>query len=163
SGWRVAALLIFGLISGAQQSFSQTTTGDILGTVSDSSGALLPGAQVVIENLGTHETRSVETGASGDFVFTLLSPGHYSVAVDARASKHFAFADLTLGAGDRPRVTASMQLGQQSEIIEVTAQPPALQADSSTLSDTLAEKSVQDLPVNGRNVTRLIQLTAGAN
>ncbi|HEY1947756.1 MAG TPA: TonB-dependent receptor [Bryobacteraceae bacterium] len=158
----IAALLLAFFI-GRQTASAQATTGDILGTVTDGSGASVAGAKVVIENLGTHETRSAQTGAAGEFVFTLLSTGHYSVNVDATGFKHFSVGDLTLGSGDRARVTALMQIGQQSQTVEVTAQPPALQADSSTLSDTLAEKSVQDLPVNGRNVTRLVQLTAGAN
>ena len=70
SGWRLAAIILLGLVTTLQPLFSQATTGDILGSVSDSSGATLPGARVVIENLGTHESRSVETSNSGEFVFT---------------------------------------------------------------------------------------------
>jgi hypothetical protein len=157
------AALAFALLIGSQSAFAQATTGDILGSVTDSTGASVTGAKVVIENLGTHESRTAQTGGTGDFVFTTLSTGHYSVNIDAPGFKHFSVGDVTLGSGDRARVNALMQIGQQSETVEVTAQPPALQADSSTLSDTLAEKSVQDLPVNGRNVTRLVQLTAGTN
>ena len=168
NSWRrlrlaVAAVFVFGWLSGGVTVFAQATSGDILGTATDSSGASVAGAHVVVENLGTHESRSAQTSSGGDFTFTLLSPGHYSVTIDAAGFKRFSVSDLSLGSGDRARVTASMQIGQQSEIVEVSAQPPPLQADSSTLSDTLAEKSVQDLPVNGRNVTRLVQLTAGAN
>jgi len=161
----LAVISVFALafLIGRHAAFAQATTGDILGTVTDGSGASVSGAKVVIENLGTHETRTAQTGSGGDFVFTTLSTGHYSVNIDFSGFKRYSVADLTLGSGDRARVTALMQIGQQSEMVEVSAQPPALQADSSTLSDTLAEKSVQDLPVNGRNVTRLVQLTAGAN
>jgi len=153
-----AALACFCLPVRAQQ-----TTADVVGTVQDSSGAVVAGANVTIENHGTNEVRSSQTNPQGEYIFTLLPIGHYTVKVDAPGFKSFIVPDLALAAGDRARVDAALQLGQQSETIEVTAQPAALQTDSSILQDTVTEKAVQDLPVNGRNFVTLAQVTAGAN
>jgi hypothetical protein len=103
------------------------------------------------------------TGQAGEYVFTLLPAGHYKLNVAASGFKGFIVSDFALAAGDRARVDARMDIGQSSQSVEVTATPPALQAESSTISSTVTEMSVQDLPLNGRNFISLVQLTPGAN
>lgn len=143
---------------------AQVTTADILGTVTDSSGAVVAGAKVNVVSLGTKVTRTVETSGSGDYVFNLLQPGRYSVHIEALRFKAFDVSEVSAGAGDRVRVDAKMQVGQTSESVTVSAEVvPALQTDSSTVQDVVTEKSVQDLPLNGRNLTSLVQITAGVN
>ncbi len=146
-----------------KQVWAQVTTADIVGTVTDSSGAVVPNANITIESLATHETRTAQSGGSGDYVFNLLPPGQYSVAVEAPGFKTFRIPSLTLAAGDRARADAQMQVGQTSQTTEVTAQTPALQTDSSTLSNVVTDRAVQDLPLNGRNYITLVQDTPGAN
>lgn len=142
---------------------AQVTTADVVGTVTDSSGAVLAGAKVVIENLGTGVAQTAVTNETGNYVLTLLPAGRYKLDVAVTGFKRFSVPELIVGAGDRARVDAHMSLGEATESVEVTAQPPALQGDSSTLSEIVTEQSVQDLPLNGRNITNLVQLTAGAN
>ena len=140
---------------------AQVTTADIVGRVTDSSGAVLPGATVTIENLATHDVRTAPTNETGDYLFNLLPIGTYTVNVELQG-----FASQTtrvvLSTGDRVRFDPKLQLGQVQESVLVTAESPLLQTDTATVSALVSEKAVQDLPVSGRNVVRLVQLVPGA-
>ncbi len=157
------AVLATLFLGGAGMAHAQLTTADILGTVTDATGAVVPNAQVTAKNLATGETRNVTTGASGDYTFSLLQPGHYSVTVTASGFKVSNTTDLAIEAGDRARNDAHLQLGASSETINVEAQTPLLQAESATVSSTVTAQAVQDLPLNGRNYVQLVQLVPGAN
>jgi Carboxypeptidase regulatory-like domain/TonB dependent receptor len=160
---RRAALLFVLLLVASLPALGQLTTADILGTVTDASGAVIPNAQVTITNQGTQEKRTTTSNASGDYLFSLLPPGHYSVQVKEEGFKSFNTNDLAIEAGDRARADAHMDLGSTDQIVTVEATTPLLQADSATVSSTVTEKAVQDLPLNGRNFVQLVQLVPGAN
>jgi len=142
---------------------AQLTTADILGTVTDPSGASVPAASVTLTNLGTNEARTVQSNGSGDYTFTLLPVGHYSVSVKATGFQQSITKDLAVEAGDRARADVHLQVGSTSSFVEVTATTPLLQADSATVSSTVTAKAVQDLPLNGRNFVQLVQIVPGAN
>ncbi len=142
---------------------AQVTTADVVGTVHDSTGAVIADAKVAITNLGTGLTRTAQSGASGDFVINSLPPGAYSVKIEAPSFKTYNVSTLTLASGDRTRIDAAMQAGQTTETVEVTTATPLLQTDSSTLSSTITSQAVQDLPLNGRNFVQLAQQVPGAN
>jgi hypothetical protein len=142
---------------------AQVTTADIVGKVTDSTGAVVPGAQVAVTNLGTNIARSVTGNETGDYVVNLLAVGRYSVRIEVPGFKVFTVAELTLVAGDRVRVDARMEVGQTSEAVSITAELPALQTDSSTLGTAITSKLVQDLPLNGRNYVQLAQLVPGVS
>ena len=142
---------------------AQLTTADILGTVTDASGAVVPGAAVVLTNTGTNETRTAATNASGEYTFSLLPVGHYSVSVKAAGFEASITKDLPVEAGDRARNDVHLTIGSEATVVEVTASTPLLQADSATVSSTVTAQSVQDLPLNGRNFVQLVQLVPGAN
>src|SRR3979490_179034 len=143
--------------------FSQLTTADIVGTVTDATGAVIPNAAVVITNLGTNAKRTSQTNGSGDYTFTLLPVGHYSISVKAGGFQESLNKDLSVEAGDRARADVRLQTGSETTTIEVTASTPLLQADSATVSSTVTAKAVQDLPLNGRNFVQLVDLVPGAN
>jgi hypothetical protein len=143
--------------------FSQLTTADILGTVTDATGAVVPNAAVVLTNLGTNEKRTAASNGSGDYNFTLLPVGHYSIAVNAKGFEASITKDLSVEAGDRARADVHLRAGAETTIVEVTASTPLLQADSATVSSTVTAQAVQDLPLNGRNFVQLVQLVPGAN
>src|SRR3984957_5768268 len=143
--------------------FAQLTTADILGTVTDATGAVVPNATVVLTNLGTNEKRTTVSNASGDYSFNLLPVGHYSVSVKAAGFQASITRDLDVLAGDRARNDVHLLTGSQDTVVEVTASTPLLQADNATVSSTVTAKAVQDLPLNGRNFVQLVALTPGAN
>jgi hypothetical protein len=140
---------------------AQVTTADIVGRVTDASGAVLPGVTVTVENLATRETRVAPTSATGDYAFTLLPIGRYAVKIELPGFASQT-ASAVLAAGDRARIDVKLQVGAVSENVTVVAESPLVQTDSSTLSSLVTEKAVQDLPVNGRNFVRLVQLVPGA-
>jgi hypothetical protein len=160
---RNSALLLVFLFFFESAGFCQLTTADILGTVTDATGAIVPNAEVTLINLGTNEKRTTQSNGSGDYSFTLLPVGHYSIAVKAGGFQASITKDLSVEAGDRARNDVHLKTGSENTIIEVTASTPLLQADSATVSSTVTAKAVQDLPLNGRNFVQLVQLVPGAN
>ena len=160
---RQPVLLLTMLFLMSSAAFCQLTTADILGAVTDSTGAVVPNAAVVLTNIGTNEKRTATTNSSGEYSFNLLPVGHYSIEVKAGGFQAAITKDLAVEAGDRARNDVHLTLGSESTIVEVTASTPLLQADSATISSTVTAKAVQDLPLNGRNFVQLVALVPGAN
>jgi hypothetical protein len=158
-GIRQLALVLVALVDVPM--FAQGTA-DIVGTVTDNSGGVLAGAKVAAKNLDTGLTRAAETNSAGDYSFTLLPVGTYSVTVEIVGFKTFTNQRLALATGDRTRVDAQMQVGEVTQTLEIEAQAVALQTDSSTVGALVTTRAVEDLPVNGRNFIRLVQLAPGA-
>ena len=157
----LAALVLIGLFS--LPLHSQVITGDILGTVTDPNGAVVPNAKVSVRNLGTQTIRTTLTSANGDYSISLLPPGHYSVSVEATSFKKYDVADITLAAGDHARIDATLNLGAASETVEVESAAPLLQTDSSSVGSLIPENTVQDIPLNGRNLTNLVTQQVGVS
>jgi hypothetical protein len=141
---------------------AQVTTADILGTVTDSAGADVPGAKVAVTNLDTGVARDQVTVGNGAFAFTTLPVGHYDVKVTMTGFKTWQATDVTLAVGDRLRLSPSLEVGAVTETVEVVGQTPALQTDSSSVGTLIGATSVENLPLNGRNFVTLVQLAAGA-
>ena len=140
----------------------QVNTGAVVGTLTDVSGAVMPDAKVTIRNRAMGVSRAVPTGKTGEYSFSLLQPGTYEVTIEAKGFRTFVTENLHLSAGDRLRVDARMEIGIASESTLVSAEAaPDLQTDSSTITTLITTQSVADLPLNGRNLTNLVQLSAG--
>ena len=142
---------------------AQVATGDILGTVFDATGSIVPGASVRLENIGTREVRTFSTGSDGGFVFSAVQPGTYSVTIASPSFKTFIESNVLLAAANRIRVNANLQAGGAEEHVEVTATPSSLQTDDTTVGSTITEKTLLDAPTVGRNYISLIQVQAGVN
>jgi outer membrane receptor protein involved in Fe transport len=142
---------------------AQLNTADVTGTVTDHTGAAVTSAQVTIKNLGTNQARAAVTNEAGNYAFTFLSPGRYSVRIEAPGFKVFDVRELILAGGDHGRADATLQLGATSETVEVVSQTPLLQADTSQLSSTITEEAVENLPIASRNLTELVFLAPGVN
>jgi len=141
----------------------QETSADVLGTVSDPSGAVVPGATVKLTNLGTQITQASTSNSVGDYLFTLLTPGKYSLSVTAPGFKTVVIPAIMLAAGDRNRENAVLASGTASDTVTVTADVSLLQRETSSLTSVVTEQPVQDLPLNGRNVINLVQIQPGVN
>jgi hypothetical protein len=159
-----AGLLLFLVVLvGSVGLWAQSTTAEILGTVTEQTGAVLAGATVKVTSLATGEVRTTTSDDHGNYVVNSLLPARYKIEITVRGFKTFSVPNLLAAAGDRARVDASLITGEVTETVEVEAATPLLQTDSATLATTVVEKSVQDLPLNGRNFVQLAQLTMGAN
>jgi len=159
-GTWILGALFFGILTVSVVS-AQLTTADVLGTITDPTGAVVPGATVTVKNLGTGVTATTKSNGTGDYIFNLLPPGHYSVEIEAQSFTKVKFADIVLAAGDRARENGVLQAGTAEETVQVTSAPPLLQTDSSSVTSVVTEQAVQDLPLNGRNFVNLVQIQPG--
>ena len=154
---------LVGMCLSSGSAVAQQVTADAVGIVTDTTGALVPNGKVTITNIGTHETRNTQTNGQGEFTFSLLQVGEYKVRVEASGFKSVEIPAFALSVGDRRRLDVALTVGQQTEVVEVTSEAPALQTDSTSLGQMLETRSVQDLPTQGRNYYTLVQLAPGAN
>lgn len=141
--------------------FSQTYTGRILGNVSDQTGAAVAGANVTITDVQRGISRALTTDAAGFYVAPDLSPGTYTVRVEAKGFKSVQRVNIPVEVAKDARIDFGLQTGQVSEVIEVSGEVPLVDATSSTLGGTLTNKEINDLPLNGRNYENLLQLRPG--
>ena len=140
---------------------AQSTSGTIVGTVTDASGAAVPNATVTVTNLGTNETRVAKSDGSGNYSAVNLLPATYKISVEAANFKHFLRQPVQVAVGATVRIDAPLQIGAATETVEVTTQAPLLQTDSSSMSQQIEGKTVQEMPLNGRNSMNLLALAAG--
>ena len=141
--------------------FSQTTTGRILGTVSDQSGAAVARAAVVLTDVQRGTTRAVASDASGNYVVPELEPGVYKIRAEAKGFKTVERPNIVVEVGSDLRVDVSLPPGEVSETVVVTDEVPLVNSTSSTLGGTLSNAEINDLPLNGRNYENLLQLRPG--
>ena len=142
--------------------WAQQTTAEVLGTVTDLSGGVLPGVRVTVHNLATGGDYSATSDTAGSYAVPLLPVGRYSIKAVAPGFKTWTVPEVALAIGDRLRQDIRLEVGALEQSVEVTASSPALQTDSSSLSNLINTNSLQDLPLNGRNFVVLAQLTAGS-
>jgi Carboxypeptidase regulatory-like domain len=157
------ARITLGLILLAAVSLSaQTFRGTILGTVTDASGAVVSGAKVTAKNLGTGLERSTETSADGSYSIPELPIGAYRVTVTQSGFQTFVAPSVTVDVASQRRVDAALRPGQISTQVEVSAdQMPIVETTSNELGGVLTQDAVKDLPINGRDYTKLIYLNPG--
>lgn len=141
---------------------AQLDTGVILGTVFDPSGAVIPAAEVVVQNQGTRATQTIRTDNAGSFIAPALPVGLYRISVSGAGFKTRVTENVRLQVSDRRRLDFTLETGQVSKQITVDATAPLVDAASTTLGIVVTSQQVQDLPINGRNVVDLLQLVPGA-
>src|SRR5215510_192248 len=114
----------------APQLCGQVATAELSGTVVDSSGAVVPNAKVTATNIATNIERSTTTGANGNYLVPLLQPGDYILSVEASGFRKFIQRGISLQINQQAQIDLTLQVGQVSESLEVTAQAPLLQSES---------------------------------
>ena len=134
-----------------------------MGTVNDSSGAVLPGVRVVVVEQATGVERSSQTNGTGYFEMPALPPGNYRLEAQLAGFKRVIRADLKLDTSQKMEISLTMQPGEVTESIEVTAESPLLQTASSSVSQLIDNKKVVDLPSSNRNLFQIATLTPGVN
>jgi len=154
-------LLIAALTVWAMPSPAQTFFGSIVGNVTDASGAAVPGAAVTLTNTGTSEKRTGETDSRGAYQFVNLVPGVYRVDVEKTGFQRLSRPDVQVQVQSAVRIDAALQIGEVSQTLEVTGQAALLQTETTALSQVVEGRTVQDMPLNGRNVLNLVELVPG--
>ncbi|MBV9224621.1 MAG: TonB-dependent receptor [Acidobacteriaceae bacterium] len=141
---------------------AQTVTGSITGTILDPSGAAVGGVQVEAVNTGTGLRRTAESSESGTYTIAQLPPGVYDLSVQKPGFAKETHRGLQLLVNQNITFDFNLSLSTVSQDIEVTAAPPALEAQSATLGQVVQHDQIVDLPLNGRSFTQLVLLTPGA-
>jgi len=159
----VFAVLLFMASVGAipPTLLAQTTYGSIIGTVADASGASVSTGLVILTNTATQERRTVESDPEGHYQFSNLIPGNYRLDIEKTGFKHLTRDGIEVQVQATVRVDASMQIGDVGQTVEVTAQTPLLQTETSSLGTVVDPRKVQEMPLNGRNVLNLVTLVPG--
>lgn len=160
---RTLALVIFSLaVLAGTSSFAQTFRGTILGSVTDSSGAAVPGATVTVKNADTGLVRTVTTSEDGSYAAPELPIGTYSVSVEKAGFKLGVVTGIRVEVSSERRADVTLQPGQLAQSVEVLGEElPMVESTSNTLGGIVESKVVTSLPVNGRDYQKLIFLVPG--
>jgi|KBSMisStandDraft_5_1062788.scaffolds.fasta_scaffold07414_4 hypothetical protein len=161
---KIQSVCLFALVlSCAGLAFSQGgANGTIVGTVTDSSGAVVPNAKVDVTNTATSVVVHTETSSTGDYTVPYLNPASYKVSVTASGFQKAESTAFTLVVGQQARVNITMKPGSAVETIEVQASSLGIQTESPEISNTIAQNQIEELPLNGRNFVQLLTLGEGA-
>src|SRR5713226_5905241 len=155
----LAAVVVLALTPAA--GLGQNVYGSITGIVTDSSGAAISNATVTLTNKDTAEKRTIETDASGNYTFVNILPGRYKLEGEKTGFKKFAQEPIVVQIESGLRVDIALQVGAQSETVEVTSEVPLLQSETQSLGQVVEQRSVTELPLNGRNPLALVGLVPG--
>jgi len=142
---------------------AQAVTGTILGTVKDATGAVVPTAKLTLTQPATGQVRTVTADAHGDFVAPSLPTGTWSLTAEMAGFKTVTLGNIHLGVDQKVRIDVSLELGDMTEAIEISAETPLVQTSSSDLSVTVEEEQIKSLPLNGRNFVTLTRTIPGVN
>jgi hypothetical protein len=143
---------------------AQVATAELGGVVTDSSGAVVQQAKLILTNADTNVVvRELVSGTDGSYLFTLVPPGTYTLSVEAQGFRKLLQTGLTLQTNQRAKLDVTLELGQVSETVSVTAAAALLESQSSATGSVISQQFVSELPLNGRNFVQLAILTPGVN
>jgi hypothetical protein len=157
----ILVVAFFWLINAAVTGLAQVDTASVVGTIRDSSGAVVSGATATATNIDTGVKTAVKSSLDGNYVITPLKIGTYSVSVGAIGFRTEVRQDIVLSVQQNIRLDFSLQVGSVTETTNVTGQPPLLETETASLGEVVAAQQVEQLPLNGRRYTDLATLTTG--
>jgi len=145
----------------ARSAYCQVDEGAITGNVTDSTGAVVPNAQVSLLNTDQGITLETKTSATGSYTFSPVRAGHYTITVAATGFAKTTQKNLTVNVAQTLQVNLALKLGSTTETVEVNTAPPLMQTEEASVGQVISSQEVNNLPLNGRNFTFLAQLGAG--
>src|ERR1044071_3431557 len=143
--------------------FLQGDTGQLTGTVVDSNGAAIPNASVKLISQSTSQTRELVTKDSGDFAFTLLSPGHYKLEVNANGFRTTQVDDVRINITQTTSITVPLDPATVAGVVTVDADPSLVQQESSQIGRVIEGQTIRQLPLPTRNFQQLLTLSPGTS
>lgn len=155
---RIALLLTLTLL--ASVAVAQTTNARLTGTITDATGAIVPGATLTVTNVGTQRVETTTSDESGYYVFASLFPAEYAVEVKAPGFKTVK-QKITLEVQQIAALNLALQPGQVTETVDVISDVALVESASSNISDVVTGRQITELPLNGRNLTQLATLIPG--
>ncbi|MCU1274420.1 MAG: Cna domain protein, partial [Bryobacterales bacterium] len=146
----------------APRANAQAVFGSIIGTVTDNTGAVVPGAKITITDVNRGTVLSTTTNDSGNYTQTQLQPGTYTVSVEKPGFRTFTQENVSVTVGLTARADSRLEVGATTQEVTVTEAPPGLESDRAEVNSTLGSHQIIDLPVFNRNFTNLTLLVPGA-
>jgi hypothetical protein len=160
TGWILAMLLALFTTVGALRAYAQSDNGSIVGTVTDSTGAVIPNASVVVTNVDTGLKLNGKSNDSGEFQIFAIPRGNYKADVEAQGFQSQT-ANFAVSVGTTQTLEFKLAAGSVSQTVEVTSAAPLVNTTSATIGEVIQGEQVTDLPLNGRNFTGLALLAPG--
>ena len=161
-GRSVGLTLLLLLLAIAAPVHAQTPSGEISGTVADSSGLSVPGVTVTLTNQATNVVRVVQTNEVGLYVISAIPPGTYDLKAELAGFRTVERKGLIVQVGSANRLAFTMDVGNLSETLEVVAHSPLIQTENAAISTVIENRTIVELPLNGRNYLQLASLIPGA-
>ncbi|MGC1362249.1 MAG: TonB-dependent receptor [Silvibacterium sp.] len=153
---------LFVVVMCATTALAQFTTARLSGTVMDNTSSAIAGATVTVEQTGTGYRQTAKTGASGDFVFPSLPVGNYQLTVEMNGFTTYVQKGIGLTVGQSASQKVTMQVGAVSQQVTVQGNANQVTTDDASIARLVDEKSIQSLPMNGREAQQLVFLVPGA-
>ena len=138
------------------------TTGQVVGRVQDTSGAVVPGVALRLENIATEVAQNTLAAEDGGFVFPSVQTGVYRLTATMKGFDTAVYTDIVVNAARTTNQPVSLKVGSVSATVEVAGAAPVLQLSNTTVSNTVEQKYLQDLPLPGREALPFALLTTGA-
>jgi hypothetical protein len=147
----------------ASRLYAQVSTASIQGTVRDSSGAGIPAAAIVLHNNSTNVDTNTASNGTGEYAIVNIIPGAYSLRVSKAGFQTARQDDIALSVNQTASYDFTLPVGSAEQTVQVTAVAPTIESSTAELGAVIATAAVNDLPLNGRNFSQLLQLTPGAS
>src|SRR2546425_2297655 len=158
---RVGIAIVAWIALGTCLSVAQSSTATILGTVKDTTGALIPGAMVTLKHTETGYTRTAISSETGDYNVALLQVGAYEITTAMPGFKQDVRRGINLVVGQQAVINLTLEVGAAAEQVTVTEEAPLVNTTLSSTSGLITEEQIKELPLNGRSFDRLLELNAG--
>lgn len=158
---RWVLLLVFGCLLCGVSAFAQVSSSRITGTVTDATGAVVPGAKVVATNEATGVSQETTTTEAGTYSFPSINVGLYTITVEATGFKRYVSTKNELNVGSPLVVNPVLEVGEVTATVEVQSSYERLKTSDAMISDVVDRRAIRDLPLNGRNPLNLITLQPG--
>jgi len=156
----IHVIAVYSLLVGLNSN-AQVFLGTIQGAVTDQSGAVIARAKIMVRNSDTGVALSGESNQAGVYFIGELRPGNYQLEAEASGFTRFVQRGITLRVEDRLRIDVRLSVGPVAEVVEVTAQAPLVESESTTLGKVVEEQTIKQLPLSGRNAFALANLVPG--
>lgn len=153
--------LVIAFLVAAAAGYAQTTTGSIFGTVTDPSGAVIPGVTVTATNVQNGLAQTATSNATGNYIFPVVDPGVYTVRAVMSGFQQVSQSDVRVSATQNVHVNFSLQTGSSSQTVHVTAATTLVDTRESQIGTTVDQRRITELPLNGRDAYTLVQLAPG--
>ncbi len=160
----IVAWLVFSLMAWPWMAKAQVTTGTFVGTVTDPSGARMPGVKVTVTSSATGYRRTTVTAQDGTYVVEELNPGTYQIAASKSGFKRAVLYGIVLSVAQTARIDIRMEVGSTTQRVSVRGRAPTIQTETATIGQVISARQIENLPLNGRNeFLELATLTPGVN